>query len=933
MFTEIKPKHGAIPDISTFNIPGYDLYTNNLKDVRTRGTCIYVSNNFKSVSLDIGGHTFHDSTTVQVTGVGNQNILLQCIYRSGSPDIASQHDDEMYKLFSNTAKIQNVSKKVIAGDFNLNKICWCPDPSNPTVANINELSSEAKFLECIRDSFLTQHITQPTRYRTGNTPTCDDLLFTSNETDIGDISYDASIGKSDHITINCSINTNIKPQVKKNTVYKYDKGDYKKMRNILNNVKWEEELQDKSATESMDIFEKIYHSAVKDCIPTIEVLSNDRRKPIWMNRHALRKVRKKYSSWIRYLNTKQGEDYDKYVRSRNDATHAVKVARKDYEKEVAKECRKNPKGVWNYMRSTQKVKSKIPNLKRKDGSFTKTDEEVAETLNEQYYSVFTKENLTNIPNIPAKPLVTEKLSNIEIKREDVEKLLKNLIPNKAPGLDGLHPKVLKEMAEVVSQPITEIFRRSFDSGSIPTNWLQAVICPIFKKGDKSDPSNYRPVSLTSIICKMLERIIVVHIIKHLEANHLNCTQQHGFQIGKSVTTNLLQALNVWTEALMHNIPIDILYMDYAKAFDTVPHQRLLCQVESFGITGRTLQWIRAFLSNRQQKVRANGKDSSWSPVMSGIPQGSILGPILFTLFVNDLPGNIRTIISMFADDTKLYIPLTSDSSFEDLVADLNYLQEWAASMQMRFHPAKCKVMHLGKNNPRRIYEMKDSNNLSHKLEEVEVEKDLGVHIDSDLKFTIHCQEKVNKANQILGFIKHSFKHMDKEIFLMLYKSLVRPHLEFASCIWSPKHKYNIDSIERVQRRATKIIPQLRNLSYTDRLRHLNLETLSYRRTRADLIETYRILTDQHKVDTDCCCSMCPSKTMLSPSIYSSTRGHSRKLQIQAATGARENFFENRVAKLWNSLSESTVSAKNINNFKNNLFKDIGHTRFDFNFSY
>ena len=288
---------------------------------------------------------------------------------------------------------------------------------------------------------------------------------------------------------------------------------------------------------------------------------------------------------------------------------------------------------------------------------------------------------------------------------------------------------------------------------------------------------------------------------------------------------------------------------------------------------------------------------------------------------------------MFADDTKLYIPLTSDTSFEDLVTDLNYLQEWAATMQMRFHPAKCKVMHLGKNNPRRNYEMRGSDNQSHILEEVEVEKDLGVHIDSDLKFTIHCQEKINKANKVLGFIRHTFKHMDKDIFLQLYKALVRPHLEFASCIWSPKHKFNIDSIERVQRRATKIIPHLRNLTYKERLKYLNLETLSYRRTRADLLETFRILTEQHNVDTKCYCSICPSKSMLSPATYTSTRGHSKKLQIQAATGARANFFDNRVSKIWNSLSEETVSAKNINIFKNNLFKDIGNTRFDFTFSY
>lgn len=254
-------------------------------------------------------------------------------------------------------------------------------------------------------------------------------------------------------------------------------------------------------------------------------------------------------------------------------------------------------------------------------------------------------------------------------------------------------------------------------------------------------------------------------------------------------------------------------------------------------------------------------------------------------------------------------------------------------MQMRFHPSKCKVMHLGTNNNRRDYEMIGSDNTPHILEKTEVEKDLGVYIDSKLKFTTHCQEKVNKANRILGYIRHTFKHMEKNTFLLLYKSLVRPHLEFGSCIWSPRHKYNIDSIERVQRRATKLIPQIRDLPYTERLKHLNLETLKYRRTRADILETYRILNNQHEVDTDCHCTVCPTKSMLTPSTYTSTRGHSRKLRIQAATGARQNFFENRVSKVWNNLSEQTVSSKNVNTFKNNLFKDIGHTRFDFTFSY
>ena len=924
---EIKPKNGKIPDQTTLNIPGYTLHLSDLDEPHTRGACIYVSNSLKSCSVKVPGHNFKDTISAKVTGKNNQNLLIQCLYRSGSPETALQHDDEMFKLLKETSVIPNYTKKIIVGDFNLNKISWSPDPSNPILpTNINENSPEVKFLECIRDSFYTQHISEPTRYREGNNPTCDDLVLSSCETDISEVRYNESIGKSDHITINCNINTNLGPSTNKKTVYKYDKADFITMKESFT-VDWVEKFRNKSVQESMDIFEEIYNNAIDECVPKTELSGDERRKPIWMTQSALRKVRRKHSSWIRYLNTKQGGHYLQYIRKRNDAAHALKQARKEFEKSIAKNCRKNPKGVWNYMKSTQKVKTKIPNLKKKDGTYTTCDAEIADVLNKQYFSVFTKENITNIPSFPAKQLLTEQLNSINIEQEEVEKLLKNLIPHKAPGLDGLHPRILKEMAEVISYPITEIFKKSFASGELPSKWLQAVITPIFKKGDRSDASNYRPVSLTSIICKTLEKIIVKHIINHLKSNNLNSKQQHGFQQGKSVTTNLLEAMNVWTEALMHDIPIDILYMDYAKAFDTVPHQRLLCQVESFGISGNLLQWIKSFLSNRQQKVLANGVESSWSRVISGIPQGSIMGPVLFTLFVNDLPEKISSLISMFADDTKLYLPLTSDNSTDELVADLNYLQLWAEQMQMKFHPSKCKVMHLGKKNPRRDYTMMDGGN-PYTLEKTELEKDLGVYIDSKLKFTQHCQEKVNKANKILGYIRHTFKHLNKDTFLLLYKSLIRPHLEFASCIWSPKQKYNIDLIERVQRRATKLIPQLRELSYSDRLRQLNLETLSYRRTRADLLETYRILTNQHQVNRECYCSQCPSKSMLAPSMNPTLRGHSKKLRIQTSTGARQNFFENRICNIWNSFSEKTVSSKNVDIFKNNLYKEIGHTRFD-----
>lgn len=382
---------------------------------------------------------------------------------------------------------------------------------------------------------------------------------------------------------------------------------------------------------------------------------------------------------------------------------------------------------------------------------------------------------------------------------------------------------------------------------------------------------------------------------------------------------------------MHGIPVDVLYLDFAKAFDSVPHMRLMKQINSFGITGKASGWIRSFLNNRTQKVRVNGTESSWAPVLSGIPQGSILGPVLFSLFINDMPNNVKSLISLFADDTKIHLPLTSDDSANQLQEDLQVLEAWSTAMQMRFHPKKCKVMHLGRTNTKKEYFMHTDDGDLHKLEETEVEKDLGVHTDNKLKFTDHCQIKINTANKVLRYIRHTFQYIDEQMFLLLYKALVRPHLEYASCIWNPHLKYNIDSIERAQRRATKMIPTLKDLSYTDRLKKLNLETLQYRRTRADLLETYRILNGIHELDLSCHCSICPDKRMFTPSLSRSTRGHDRKLQIQEATGIRKHSFSARVTKQWNNLSQEAVSSPSINAFKHHLSKELPN-KFEYTFS-
>ena len=269
----------------------------------------------------------------------------------------------------------------------------------------------------------------------------------------------------------------------------------------------------------------------------------------------------------------------------------------------------------------------------------------------------------------------------------------------------------------------------------------------------------------------------------------------------------------------------------------------------------------------------------------------------------------------------MYVPLNNPTSSENLKQDLNKLQDWSDRMQMCFHPDKCKVMHLGGNNNHGCYTLPKSDGQVHTLGAADCEKDLGVNIDAKLKFSTHIEQIVNKANRVLGCLRHTFKHMTADVFLQLHKALIRPHLEYASCIWSPHLKKDMDAIEWIQRRATKLVPEIRSLSYNQRLKHLKLPTLLFRRQRSDMLQVYKILHGLDHLNEDTRCPVCPNKRMFQISATERTRGHSLKLYKQEATGIRAHFFASRVINDWNNLSEETVQAISINRFKSGLRRD------------
>jgi hypothetical protein len=326
-------------------------------------------------------------------------------------------------------------------------------------------------------------------------------------------------------------------------------------------------------------------------------------------------------------------------------------------------------------------------------------------------------------------------------------------------------------------------------------------------------------------------------------------------------------------------------------------------LESHGISGIVLNWVRNWLSNRQQRVCVEGEYSEWVAVTSGVPQGSVLGPILFIIYINDLDSNIISKLDKFADDSKLGKSLTSQDDVQVLRNDLTNLEKWSSDWQMKFNTDKCKVMHLGRNNTASQYVLNDES-----LKESESERDLGVIIDKNLKFSDHCNKVANTANVTLGMIKRTITCRSKSVITRLYKALVRPQLEYCVQVWRPYLKKDIDKIERIQRRATKLISECSKLRYEDRLKVTGLTTLEERRNRGDLIEVFKILKGFDKVNY---------KHFFQLAENSKTRGNKYKLsKSRSRLDIRKHFFSQRVVNEWNKLPNSVVEADSVNSFKN-----------------
>ena len=676
--------------------------------------------------------------------------------------------------------------------------------------------------------------------KVGDTTQCSllDQVFCTNEGFVKNVDILAPLGKSDHVSllVDLKVRNNIEFLTSKKK--SWHKVNQKFVNEQSSDVNWKYSEEDLSVEEKWgELLHKL--TVISDQVPTTNLKTTKggeilQRLP-WDCSSLVRKRKCKDTAWKEFDKDPTTVLFNVASYEQRMYQNAEVKAKIKYEKKVTKVFKANCKPLFNYLKSKSVLRKSIERLKRDDGSETTSPSETAEVLADFFHSVFKPEPFGPLPKKCYAELNNDYFwDKFMVHPESVAKILSSLDISKSMGPDGVHPRLLKFLSEDSSfvEAVVSLFNTCASERCIPEIWKTATVVALHKKGSVHNPNEYRPVSLTCIMCKTYEKLLREYILDGVE--QLLSGKQHGFMKGRSCLSNLLESIDAVNDLLAEGGCADILYFDFSKAFDSVPHHRLLIKLKNFGIPEDIIDIIENFLVGRSMRVKVGDEFSEIKFILSGVPQGSVLGPLLFLLFVNDLPEGIKNIIKLFADDVKMIV-----NPIYNISADLLLLESWESNWCLKFNVDKCMVMQIGSGNPKNQYLFGGV-----PLRSVDSEKDLGVVFNSAFKFDDHVRKCIAKANGTIAWLTRNIISRETSVMLGLYKSLVKPHIEYCSQAWAPMARHGnwslILELEGVQRSFTRMIDGLGLMTYRERLDNLKLTTLLERRVRGDLIEMFKI---------------------------------------------------------------------------------------------
>jgi len=705
------------------------------------------------------------------------------------------------------------------GDFNYPNINWASKTASQNPDN--------HFLEFSSDLNLQQLIKSPTR----KTHILD-LILTNSPEFFQEFKILPPFGPENHKSDHNFIESTFKFSSKNTQEFPtkaFFKANYEQINNILLSIDWNTIFYGSTNINQLyNVFLSTIHQIIDEFVPiTIP-------KPLISKypSHIQKLISYQQKLWEDTIHEKV---YDKFLKTT-----------KKLDREICKYQRNRESKNLITLKSRYSLASSI--LKNKSQSIPTithngvpifNNAQKTEIIADFFQSIYTTENQHTDHNhiiLPSKPL-----HSISTSQTEVFETLKSLTSKNNISPDGIPEIFLKNCAEGLTYPIYYIISYIFMTGSLPNIWKNSIIVPIPKIPNSPNPNDYRPISLLCPISKVFEKMVYKTITFYLEIMHLLPENQHGFQKFKSVTTNLLETFDDLSQAIENKQVADIIYFDFSKAFDTVPHKQLLEKLREIGIVGSFHKLLTNYLSDRTFSVKIYNNFSSSRPITSGVPQGSVLGPLLFSIYISDLHQKcfeLSISTKLFADDLKAYTISPPNSNFHlPLQHFINKLETYAFEKGLKLSASKCKVLHVGNKNPNHEYFLHQS-----KINPItgdEPVRDLGVYFTQNLKFNSHIQITSSKAYRVLFSLIKSIKSKNPEILLHLYKTYVLPILDFSTPVYNPYLQKDIDQMEKVQKAMLRIIfnrsnPRQETPDYTELLKIYKIDSLQTRRLKTDL---------------------------------------------------------------------------------------------------
>jgi len=889
------------PEVDAFNIPEYTHFS--LCRVRDGGgISVWINNSFTS-DIHLQYQDSNENCAILVCsyaapGFSKQYVII-CYRPPGlSVDKSARFMEELECVINSYWSFS----PIIVGDFNLPDIIWSPTAQVASAHGTNARD----FINMCNDYSFRQHISFYTRFRKGDNPSLLDLLITTDDVHVENLHSSAPIGKSDHIVIWWNMGILCDDSKSKNCGS--DSGtkrfiNYGIVEALLGGVDWSCVLR------SWDV-NNLWNSFISVFEEIIAVASSEARnrtyKEKWMTPDVRKHLNMKTRAWKRYCTSGMDSDWLCYMDIRNTVKLKIREARCAYEYDLVKGD-DNKKNLFSHIRSVRKDVCKPRIIRTTDGGTINDPEDIANIFVSTFGKVsgFAYDPPCNLSfedyTFPDDCSVTYdwvfNKVNIAIS------MLKNVSYRDVWGAD-----IVKRCSKFLVHPLTYIFQCSLINGSFPDDLKWASVTPVHKGGSIFNFENYRPISLISVFAKIYEYVVRDWILS--EAAILEgCICQHGFTAKRSVATNLMEFSNYVHTALDNNLQVDTVYLDISKAFDTVPHYCLINSMKSLGFNPTLVRWIANYLHGRKHRVIINNTTSEWKHLARGVPQGSVLGPILFNIFISGIQNTVKySSILMYADDIKVFRVVENISDAALLQNDLDNVSAWLGDNYMKVSASKSAVVtYNGRNRDNILYVYRCNSIVIDRKENI---KDLGVVFDADFSFRTHVDSVVAKLNTLYFILKNYLCQWTIGLTALIIRTYVRPVFEYCSCVWnSCPSQYSTyrSKLDKIINKFTKLCRDISKKDCNERLRILGLPTLDHRRVRGDCINIYNIMhgnvpvlnrDDFFNMSVNC------------------TRNNGLKIfKPRVNNSLSLHCFPYRAIDHWNNLSSVIVNATNISNFK------------------